>query len=188
MNGVWAWWATVHGVTKNQTQLSNWAHRLLWAIMLGWPKKFIWVFLKDVMKKPRWKKANTKNLQIFIHSDSRKLCVLKDMCCGLACKLKDILGDGLRPNIRKSRIKTHRLVQRKCHNRYDALTGASQRKTCHVIILICGTQRNSTEGPIQDRRWATDTENKLWLPEGEQGYREVNWELGIDTDTLLYIK
>ena len=77
-------------------------------------------------------------------------------------------GDGLRPNIRKSRIKTHRLVQRQWHNLYDALTEASQRKTSHMILLICGIQRNSTKGPMQNRSWATDIENKLWLPEGEQ--------------------
>ena len=26
MDKVWAWWATVHGVAKSQTGLSNWAH------------------------------------------------------------------------------------------------------------------------------------------------------------------
>ena len=155
---------------------------------VGLAKKVYLGFSEICHEKTQVEKKPTQKTFRFVSTVTQGNFVSWKTCCGLACKLKDILGDGLRPNIRKSRIKTHRLVQRKCHNRYHALTGASQRKTCHVIILICGTQRNSTEGPIQDRRWATDIENKLWLPEGEQGYREVNWELEIDTDTLLYIK
>ena len=33
----------------------------------------------------------------------------------------------------------------------------------------------------------TDVENKLWLPEGKVG-GGINWEIGMDMYTLLYIK
>ena len=40
---------------------------------------------------------------------------------------------------------------------------------------------------LQNRNRVTDVENKLMVTKGERG-GGINWEIGIDTYTLLYIK
>ena len=40
---------------------------------------------------------------------------------------------------------------------------------------------------LQNRNRVTDVENKLVVTE-EVGRRRINWEIGVDIDTLLYVK
>ena len=40
---------------------------------------------------------------------------------------------------------------------------------------------------LQNRNRVTDVKNKLMVTKGERGGR-INWEIGIDVYTLLYIK
>ena len=41
---------------------------------------------------------------------------------------------------------------------------------------------------LQNRNRVTDVENKLTVTKGERGGEGINWEIGIEIDTLLYIK
>ena len=40
---------------------------------------------------------------------------------------------------------------------------------------------------LQNRNSLTDVENKLEVTK-EVGRRRINWEIGVDIDTLLYVK
>ena len=40
---------------------------------------------------------------------------------------------------------------------------------------------------ILNKNRITDVENKLMVARGERGREGINWEMGIDTYTLLYI-
>ena len=62
-----------------------------------------------------------------------------------------------------------------------------RRKNHHVISLICGIQKNDTDEPIcKSINRDTDVEN-LWLQRGERGWGGMNWGIGIDIETLLYM-
>ena len=41
---------------------------------------------------------------------------------------------------------------------------------------------------LPNRNRVTDVENRLMVTRGERGGGGINWEIGIDVDTLLYIQ
>ena len=50
-----------------------------------------------------------------------------------------------------------------------------------IVIL---SKVNQTEKDLENRNRLTDVENELMVPGGRE---EINWEIGIDIYTLLYI-
>ena len=67
------------------------------------------------------------------------------------------------------------------------LSDVSQRKTkYHMIALLSGILKKKNHTNSQNRSRAIDRENKLMIVKVE---REgvTNWEIGVDTHTLLYI-
>ena len=54
-----------------------------------------------------------------------------------------------------------------------------------VIALICGIQKNGTDELIGKAERVTGIEDKLTVTNVGRG---MNWEIGIDIYTLLYIK
>ena len=64
----------------------------------------------------------------------------------------------------------------------------TEKDEYHMISLIHGILKNGTNELI----YKTEIESQiqktnLWLPGGEGG-GEINWEIGIDIYTLLYMK
>ena len=58
-----------------------------------------------------------------------------------------------------------------------------------MIWLICGILKKWYKGTyLQNRNRVTNVENKLMVTRGESGRGGINWEIGIDIDTLLYLK
>ena len=62
------------------------------------------------------------------------------------------------------------------------------RAKYHMMQVICGIQNNGTNELIYRTEIESQIEKTyIWLPRGE-GDGGINWEIGIYTYTLLYIK
>ena len=56
-----------------------------------------------------------------------------------------------------------------------------------MTSLICTVYKKYKRIYLQNRNRVTDVNNKLMFME-EKGWRRINWEIGIDIYTILYIK
>ena len=70
-----------------------------------------------------------------------------------------------------------------------------QRNKYRILMHICGTQKNGTDEPVCRAEIETKMQRtNVWTPKGEScggggsGGGVMNWEIGIDTYTLLCIK
>ena len=64
----------------------------------------------------------------------------------------------------------------------------SDRERYHLVSLICGIFKKGYKWTyLQNWNRVTDVENKLMVTLGKGG-GGINWKIGIDTYTLLYIK
>ena len=63
-----------------------------------------------------------------------------------------------------------------------------------ILMYICGAQKNGTDEPVCRAVIKTQMQRKsVWTPKGESGGGGsgggmMNWEIGIDTYTLICIK
>ena len=63
----------------------------------------------------------------------------------------------------------------------------TEKDKYHMISLICGILKNGTNEPIYKTEIFTDVEKLLTVTKGERR-GGINWEIGSDIYTLLYIK
>ena len=63
----------------------------------------------------------------------------------------------------------------------------TEKDKYHMISLICGIFKKGTNELIYKTKRVTHVKINLWLP-GDKGGGRINWKIGIDTYTLLYIK
>ena len=63
-----------------------------------------------------------------------------------------------------------------------------EKTRCHIILHICGIQKNGTDELICKAETETQMQRtNVWVLRGE-GENGKNWEIGINIYTLLYIK
>ena len=89
---------------------------------------------------------------------------------------------------RKNAIYSNVDGPRDCHTEVCEVS-QTEKDTYHMISLICGIQKNGTNEPI----YKTEIESQmqktnLWFPREKGSVGGINWEIGIDIYTLLYIK
>ena len=58
----------------------------------------------------------------------------------------------------------------------------------HILMHICGIQKNGTnkricKAEIETQTWRTN----IWTPRREKKRGKMNWDIGIDTYTLLIL-
>ena len=58
----------------------------------------------------------------------------------------------------------------------------------HILMHICGIQKNGTDEPVCKAEIDTDVENKRMDTKGGSEVGGMNWEVGIDIYTLICIK
>ena len=65
-----------------------------------------------------------------------------------------------------------------------------EKNKYHILMHICGIQKNGTDKPVCKAEIDTDVENKHTDTKGGQkgGGGGINWEFGIDLCTLICIK
>ena len=62
----------------------------------------------------------------------------------------------------------------------------SEKDKYHMIALLSGILKKKNHTNLQNRSRATDRENKLMIVKLEREDM-INWEIGVDIHTLLYI-
>ena len=62
-----------------------------------------------------------------------------------------------------------------------------ERQISYDITYMWNLKKGYEWTSLQNRNRVTDVENKLTVTKGEKG-GGINWEIGIDIFTLLYIK
>ena len=64
----------------------------------------------------------------------------------------------------------------------------TEKDRYRIVSVICGIQKNGTDELICKAEIESQMQKtNLWLPKGE-GRGGMNWEIGIDIYTLLYVK
>ena len=66
-----------------------------------------------------------------------------------------------------------------------------EKNKYRILTHICGIQKNGTDEPVCKAEIETQMQRtNIWTPRGEAevGWGGMNWEIGIDTYTLICIK
>ena len=70
---------------------------------------------------------------------------------------------------------------------YHTKWSKSDKDKYHMILLFVESKKWYKWPYLQKRNRVTDVENKFMVTKGER-WGGINWEIGIDIYTLLYIK
>ena len=75
---------------------------------------------------------------------------------------------------------------RDCHTEWSK--SDTERQILYDITYMWNLKKGYKWTYLQNRSRVTDVENKLMLTKGMGGHGGINWKIGIDIYTLLYIK